>query len=141
MSEIIHGRDLILSINNVAVGGARSCEIMVQTDEIETSSASQGGWKEYIAGMKGWSLTCSHFITLYDDDNSPRNSDLIGAPGFVGQTVSVKFWVRGDSENFLTGSAIVKSWKGTGTIPNLSQGSFSFLGTGPLTIGAVTPST
>ena len=135
MSEIIHGRDLIVSLNGVAVGGSRSCEITVQTYEIETSSASQGGWKTYIAGMKGWTLTCSHFITLYDDDKGLWDSDLIGAPRIVGHEVGIKFWVRGDTRNFLTGRAIVKSWKGTGTIPNLSQGGFSFLGTGPLIIG------
>ena len=115
---IIHGRNLILKVNGVAVAGARSCELTVQAEEIEVSSASQGRWREFIAGRKEWTLSCSQLVSEIED-----SVDMVGA------TVEVKFEVR-DTLDYVYGTAIVTQWTCTGTIGNLSQGSYRFRGTG-----------
>lgn len=64
--EIIHGRNLIVSLNGTPIVGARSCEINVSTGEIEISSPSQGTWRDFIAGRKEWTVSTSHLFTPAD---------------------------------------------------------------------------
>lgn len=53
----------------------------------------------------------------------------------VGMTVtlSMELNLPGIRTTKVSGSAVVKTWRATGTVGNLLQGSFSFKGTGPLT--------
>lgn len=118
---IIHGRNLIVKWNGTAIAGARSCELNVQSDKIEVSSPNQGVWRDYIAGRKGWTVTCGQLVTEVEN-----NIDM------VGERVTLRFGTR-DNNDYVEGEALVESWKATGSIPNLAQGSFSFQGCGPLT--------
>ena len=117
---IIHGRNLLVLIDGVAVAGARSCELYVEADEIEKSSSTQGQWREHVVGRKSWSVTCSHLV-----------SEIENSVDMVGEEVMLRFQKRG-SNDYVQGYASVKSWKCTGTIPNLSQGSYEFSGNGVL---------
>lgn len=121
---IIHGRNLIVSLDGTAIVGARSCEINVNCEEIEISSPTQGTWREFLAGRKEWSVSTSHLITA-------SGNRLKTETAMVGQTVTLRFMER-DTQDILTGQALVKGWKATGTLGNLSQGSFTFRGTGVL---------
>ena len=117
---IIHGRNLIVKLDGTAIAGARSCELNVQSEELEVSSSTQNLWREFIAGRKEWTVNCGHLVMAIES-----NVDM------VGRKVTLSFGTRNGSEE-LTGSAIVKNWKVTGTLPNLSQGSFQFRGSGAL---------
>lgn len=121
---IIHGRNLIIMLNDTAIAGARSCEVNVNCEEIETSSPSQGAWREFLAGRKEWTASTSHLLPSGD-------GHLQSEAAMVGQTVTLRF-VERDTEDILTGQAIVKGWKATGTLGNLAQGSFTFRGSGSL---------
>ena len=45
---ILHGKDLmILDSSNALVAMSKSCEIDVECDEIEVSSATAADWREY----------------------------------------------------------------------------------------------
>ena len=117
---ILHGRNLIIKLGGVAIAGARSCEFNVQSDSIEKSSSTQGQFKEYIGGRLGWTCTCGHLV-----------SEISGSASLVGRTVVLRCGSRGDTD-YIEGRALVTSWKATGTVGSLTQGSFSFLGTGVL---------
>lgn len=117
---IIYGRNLIVKINGTPVGAAKACEIVVQSDEIETSSATQGKHRTFIPGRIDWTAQCSHFVTAVEE-----NVEL------VGQVVTLTFGTRNDNDQ-VSGSAIVKSWKANGAVGNLSTGDITFRGTGPL---------
>jgi len=117
---IIHGRDLIVKLGGVAIAGARSCELNVSGEAIETSSATQGSWRTYIPGRKGWNVTANHLVTAVTSNAAK-----------VGTVVTLTFGKR-DSSEVLTGQAIVTGWRCTATLGNLSQGVFSFQGSGPL---------
>lgn len=121
---IIHGRNLIITMNGTAIAGARLCDINVSSDEIEISSPTQGSWREFLAGRKEWTVSTSHLIAA-------GGNRLKTESAMVGQTVTLRFMEKG-TEDILTGQAIVKGWKATGTLGHLSQGSFSFRGTGVL---------
>lgn len=51
----------------------------------------------------------------------------------VGQTLTMQFTLDGHGSDRMSGDAICRNFKATGTLGNLLQGSFTFEGTGPLT--------
>lgn len=122
---VIHGRNLIIRVGGTAIAGAKSCEINVDGEQIETASASTGTWRTFLAGRKEWSVSCGFLIPA---SGTPLKSEAAMVNTTV--TLTVQSGLSGDT---LTGSAIVKAWKASGTIGNLSQGSFQFRGNGALT--------
>ena len=59
---VIHGRDLIVTANGMAIAAAKSCELQVSCDDIEISSPTSGQWREFIANRKEWSVTTNHLV-------------------------------------------------------------------------------
>ena len=102
------------------VAGARSCEVSVDGDQLEVSSPNDGAWQHFIAGRKGWSISVGYLMSV---GTFPTEAQMVNT------TVTV---VVSDGTTMMQGSAIVKSWKATGNLDNLANGSFVFLGNGPL---------
>lgn len=102
------------------VAMAKSCDIQIDGDAIETSSPSDGQWRHYIAGRKGWSINVGYLVTA---GGFASDADMVNT------TVTIRV---SDGTVQMQGTAIVKTWKATGTVGNLTQGSFQLLGTGPL---------
>ena len=121
---MIHGRNLIIKVNGTAIAGARSCDINISGEEIEVASATQSKWREFITGREEWSVTCNHLLPA-------SGTPLRSSADMVNTTVTIRM-ESGRYGDVLTGKAIVKSWRTTGTIGNLAQGTFSFRGSGPL---------
>lgn len=59
---ILQGRNLIISADGEVIAGAKSCEINVQCDIIETASPNSGNWKQFLVGRKTWSVSTNHLI-------------------------------------------------------------------------------
>lgn len=59
---ILHGRNLIIKADGVAIAAARSCDITIAVDDIETSSPNDGQWKTSILGRKSWKVTTNHLV-------------------------------------------------------------------------------
>ena len=102
------------------VAGARSCEVSVDGDQMEVSSPNDGQWRHYVAGRNGWSISVGYLMSV---GTFPTEAAMVNT------TVTV---VVSDGTTMMQGSAIVKSWKATGNLDNLANGSFVFLGNGPL---------
>lgn len=121
---VIHGKKLILKINGTAVAGAKSCELNVQCDEIEFASATQGKWREFLSGRKDWSVSCGHLLPA-------TGTPLKSSAAMTGTKVTLV--IETDMEDdMLTGTAIVKSWRVSGSVGTLATGAFSFRGSGAL---------
>ena len=60
---ILHGKDIILLADGVAIAAAKSCELNISADIIKTSSPSDGAWETSIAGRKSWNASCSQLVT------------------------------------------------------------------------------
>lgn len=103
------------------VAGARSCDVNVEGDQIETSSPSDGQWRNYIAGRKGWSITVGYLMSV---GTFPTEAEMVNT------TVTIRV---SDGTVQMQGTAIVKVWKATGTVLTMAQGSFQLLGIGALT--------
>ena len=102
------------------VAGARSCEVSVDGDQMEVSSPNDGQWRHYVAGRNGWSISVGYLMSV---GTFPTEAQMVNT------TVTV---VVSDGTTMMQGQAIVKSWKATGNMDNLANGSFVFLGNGPL---------
>ena len=121
---MIHGRNLIIKVNGTAIAGARSCDINISGEEIEVASATQSKWRVFLTGREEWSVTCNHLLPA-------SGTPLRSSASMVNTTVTIRM-ESGRYGDVLTGQAIVKSWRTTGTLGNLAQGTFSFRGSGPL---------
>jgi len=118
---VIHGRNLLVKMNDTLIAGSRSCSLTTQTDLLTVSSPNDGEYNHYIAGRKEWQVKCS-FLVIDDA--------YMTSPMMIGQSVILEFVDR--NGNGLHGQAIVKQCEITSTIGNLAQGSFTFQGNGEL---------
>ena len=122
-----------MSMNGTPVAGARSCELNVNCEAIGISTPLSGRWREYISGMMEWTASCNTFV-LRDAITLP--TPLITNVGMVGQTVTLRLEVVAPNSlstgDVIEGTAIVKTWRATGSVPNLAEGAFSFMGSGEL---------
>ena len=117
---MIHGRNLIVKVNGVAVAAAKSCSLRVENSEIEVSSPTAGSWRQFIAGRNSWVVSTGHLVLAVKSSVT-----------LVGTMVTLSFEVA-DSTDKVSGSALVKQWDVSGAVGNLAQGSFQFTGSGAL---------
>ena len=119
------GNNIIVFMNGQAIAGTKSDEIQVDSETIEIASATDQDWVHLIAARKSWSLTVGWLVMANQDVRK-----LL----LAGSVVTIKIKGRGDTDaNGLSGSAIIRTCKITATRGNLAQGSFAFVGNGPLT--------
>lgn len=119
------GNNIIVLMGGTAIAGTKSDELKVDCKTIEIASASDQGWAHYIVGRKSWSLNVGWLLLA--------NTDVRKALQ-VGTSVTIKFKGRGATDaSGLSGSAIIKTCKITAVRGNIAQGSFAFVGNGPLT--------
>ena len=118
------GKDIKITTasDGVLVALAKSCEISIDSDEIEVTSATSGTWKDFIPGRKSWSVNINYLVTA-----GGIAADVLK----VGTVVNLKI-KDGDTGTPLVGSAIVKTCKVSGSRGDLAKGSFSFRGKGTL---------
>ena len=119
------GNNIIVYMNGQAIAGTKSDEIQVDSETIEIASATDQDWVHQIAGRKSWSLNVGWLVLANQDVRKVL---------MAGSSVTIKIKGRGDTDaNGLQGSAIIRTCKITAVRGNLAQGSFAFVGNGPLT--------
>lgn len=59
---ILHGRDLIIKRDGIALFASKNCTLNIQQASIAVSSPSSGEWEESIGGRKSWSLSSGHLV-------------------------------------------------------------------------------
>ena len=120
----IKGNNILISMGGTVIAATHSNEIQSDAELIQISSPTTGTYKEFIAGIKGWSITVNFLILSNSTVQTLLN---------VGNTYTLAILGRGTPNTQLaSGTAILKSCKITATKGNLCQGSFQFVGTGPL---------
>ena len=119
------GNNILVFMNGQAIAGTKSDELQVDCETIEIASATDQDWVHVLAGRKSWSLNVGWLVLANQD---VRKALLVGS------SVTIKIKGRGDTDaNGLSGSAILRTCKITAVRGNLAQGSFAFVGNGPLT--------
>lgn len=127
---VIHGKDIIITVNGTAIAGAKSCEIQVQKDLIETSSPTSGNARTFIQGRYTWKLTTSHLI-VSTGDTTPVRTFIRRA--ILNNTVTITIRDNDYTYDTLTGTAICTTAHITAIKGNLAQGSLEWQGNGSLT--------
>jgi hypothetical protein len=122
---LVHGRNIIIYEGGVAIAAAKSCEIRIQCDAEEISSPSDGEWRDFIVGRKSWSVRISMLVTNVREI-------LIHCGSRVRLTAGVRDVDNTLTADRLTGYALCTEAVVTGTEGNLAQGSWNFIGCGPL---------
>ena len=122
---IIHGRNILIYQNGVAIAASKSCEIRVGCEKIPIASPDTGDWEDNIAGRKSWTVRMNRLVTSVTDH-------LMN----VGSRVRLTFGVVDNNLHLgadrLTGYAICDDATVTGNVGNLASGSFVFDGCGGL---------
>ena len=73
---ILHGRNLIIKADGVAIAASKSCTVNINAEIIKVSSPDDGEWEHSITGLKSWDVQTSHLVT-----------DIISARDMVGTKV------------------------------------------------------
>lgn len=134
-----NGNNIIVYIYNStatawqAIAATKSDELQAECELIEKASSSQHEWREYTTGRKSWQLNVGWLVTAVSDIEKVLT---------IGTRVKIHVGARGGYEDGtasgVTGFAIVRTCKATMTRGNLANGSFVFVGDGPLEIPTTT---
>ena len=123
--KIIHGRNLLIYADGVAVAAARSCRITMDFDTIEMAGVDSGTYKYYVTAMSSWSIQVDKLVSnvrsIFDE---------------VGTMVSLSFVVRDEYGNLMgdrmQGEGFMKSANISATVGSLTTGNITFQGSGEL---------
>lgn len=127
---VIHGKDIIIMANGTAIAGAKSCEIQVQTDTIETSSPTSGKARTFIPGRYTWEVKTGHLL-VSGNGNTPVKTFIMHA--IVNNMVTLVIKDNDYTNDTLTGTAICTTANISAIKGNLAQGSLAWQGSGELT--------
>ena len=126
---MINGNNVFIKIvengEEKIVAGTKVNEIQTDCETIEISGPNTGAWREQIAGRMQWSFSSGYLVTDVD-----RISDLLKTRMKVGIIIASR--ENGTVRKKLYGNAIIKQCKQSFAKAKLAQGSFSFVGSGPL---------
>ena len=133
----LNGNIIIVQLNGNTIAGTKTTEIQVDSELIEIASATQGAYREFIAGRKQWQVTVNYLLmyATYQQMFTYPNASMTDAL-LVGNSYTLKFKNRAnyyDQPITLKGTAILRTCKITAQRSNLIQGTFTFVGNGALT--------
>lgn len=120
---MIQGGNLYLYLGNSIVAGTKADKITSGCETLEIASATQGQWREFVAGRKEWSCTVNFLVSAYLD---------IASLAQVGLTAQVAFR-NADGYPNVNGTAILTHVEIQATKGNIATGVFQLKGSGTLT--------
>jgi len=120
----INGTELLLYVDNVAVGATRSCTFSINRDLPDATTKDSGSWAEHIRALRDWSVS---FDGLYDpsltfgykelyelitDNTKDVTMKLQFNPGVGGGAIVVSGKVSLDSLELTADMEDVIAWSG-----------------------------
>ena len=122
---MIHGRDLILSINGTPIAASTTCDLSTATDFIEVCAPTGGEWKDYIPTQHGWDVSAGCLMATME------NSDNLLKMQKSKQRLELSFYDQG-LQVFYKGAAYIKKLDIVGNYGNLAKMSVAFQACGEL---------
>lgn len=125
----LKGHNLILTLSGSAIALAKTCELIVDLELVETSTPNTGTWKTYLAGQLGWKITTSGLLErLRDEGNNGKTLlDLMKAR----QPITINVTERGTTNKY-SGTAFITSLRQVATVKQYAQYTVELTGTGAL---------
>lgn len=124
ISNMIQGKDLILSLNGIAIAAAKSGSISTDTSFINVASPIDGAWEHVMPTTLKWS---AHTDGLISD---PVYIDTLLHMQISKQPISLKF--SADGNDVRLGSCYISHIEQTGSVGSLAKYSIDLQGSGPL---------
>lgn len=119
-----------------SVGTAKAWSVDITGETVDTTNFASNGWKESVSTLKSWSGS----ITVNFDGGADSGEAAIIAGLTSGSSVALVLQTgatgSGTAEKF-SGSANVTSMPITNDVNGIIEVSFSFEGTGALTLAAI----
>jgi len=128
----IPGRLIGLKVNGVFISCELSCDFNFQSDMLPASAIDSAGWKEFIAGIRSWTMSVSGRLlteAVGADFKTIMNSWISRNPLFL-------IWGTRPSattQMSISGAALVASGNATGPNKGFANWNVTFQGTGELT--------
>ena len=116
---MIHGRDLILSINGTPIAASTTCDLSTTTDFIEVCAPTGGEWKDYIPTQHGWDVSAGCLMATME------NFDNLLKMQKNKQRLELSFYDQG-LQVFYKGAAYIKKLDIVGNYGNLAKMSVAF---------------
>jgi predicted secreted protein len=131
----LNGTNLIVSLAGTAIAMSKECDLDITNAARDITTKSSAGWKESAAdGMRAWKVTGKGLA----DFGASGNFTTLFFFFFSRATVTLQFGASGTGNKYYTGSAILKSLKGSGPLEETAPFDFEFEGTAALTEAAHT---
>ena len=118
---VFKGNDLLISLDGVAIAGAKSCDIETDCELISVSSPKSGKYRTYKVGRKTWQVRVNFLVP---DDESVCLRLLK-----IGNEYDLAAYVRQNANvDKLEGNAILQHATMSGSTGGLLSGSWIFVG-------------
>ena len=137
---IINGNQLLVFINNVAIGCTTNCQLTSTKETIDVTCKDYNGARQVLSGSQSWNITTDG---LWDFASTLGPQGLY-ATHFNGTRVGIKMAItdiNGDEasgKSYFQGYALLNNY-GIGGAQNAGATfSLTFEGDGPLSIGTTT---
>jgi len=123
------GSEGLIHIGTDLLGELKSWSLSESAGTIETTTLSDSA-KTFVAGTTEWSGSCDCFL---DEGDAGQTSLTAGA------SVTIKFYFEGadTGDKYYTGTCLVESLERSGAGEDMVNASFSFKGTGALSLATV----
>jgi len=120
MSEVC-GKTASVSAGGTVIAGLREWSIDYSGDALDVTDFADSGHRNYVAGLDGWTATCSGF----------------GQPGWsttvaVGTKYAGKFYVYKTSGPFYSGSVLCTGTSPASSVDGVATVEYAFQGCGEL---------
>lgn len=129
----VKGTMLGLKINGLFVQCETSCDFSFETETIPSSDETSGGWEEFVAGLRSWSVSVNGNLLLTSagpDIKTVLDAILLSTP------LEVAFATKAFAPGVLSLSGKAFPQSGGISAPAVGKANWnvSFQGTGPFTL-------
>ena len=121
---MILGKNLIVSLDGVAIAGAKSCQLEMTRQFLQTCSPTESQVLDKVPTLYDWSLSCDGLIPASSVTVNLEDKLISGTKCFITFTDSIG--------NNRAGFVYVKSCRQSGSVGSLATYSVSFESTGAL---------
>lgn len=135
-TDLVKGNSLLLYIGSTPLAFAKSCDLSISADSIDTSNKMSGNFKSSLQGVISWTISSDFLYTQVVGDS---NFDTLMASMIAGDAIDVVIGTYTDSATFAmtsgkySGKAHIASLSLKAEDGGLASCSVSLTGSGALT--------
>ena len=118
------GINVVLSFNNKALAGQQNIALSRNVSNIDITNKIDGNWREYLPGLKTWSVNCNGMYVVDDDSFKTLENCFMN-----NQEIEVKLIL---DEKTYTGTGIITDFPLSGSFNSQFKYQVKVLGTGEL---------